>query len=112
MTLDAMIESDQDDVFFNTDDFAKTCTYTSFDTGVSVPNIPVILGIGTGLARNEDGAADSDTAFFKISSIALPKRNDYFVCGSTKYTVLQRLQGDSYRWKLFIEADQRQNPKG
>jgi len=112
MTLNSVIDYDLDNVFLNANEFGKTCTFTSFETGASTPNVPVILGIGACLTRNEDGMAEADTAYFKIGSIPAPKRNDYFVCESTKYTVMQRLQGDGMVWFLTVESDQRQNPRG
>ena len=42
-TLAELIESDVDDVFFNTDEFAETCTYWQGKADISITAIPKMV---------------------------------------------------------------------
>jgi len=110
MTFKTQMTEDITSVFFNTDEFADTCVYTPKATGIAIPNVAVILDLGTALTQSEYGAIESDTATIKASDVAKPKLYDTFVCNSVTYTVRSITKTVYGVHTLSIDTDQRQNP--
>ena len=111
MDFKAQMEADLDSVFFHTEEFAELCIYTPKATGVPIADVAVIIDFGTSLSQTEYGAAEVDTASFKVSQIADPRIYDTFIYDGITYSVLSRIKTVHGMHTVSLDTDQRQNPK-
>lgn len=102
MTLKSQIQSDIAGLFYNTDDFAETITYTQTGkSGISIPAIPDYSGDSGGLGADEWG--DNATIRIKASDISLPSTGDTVQSGADVYEVLTAHRSDcGLEWILWI----------
>lgn len=97
-----MITSDLDDVFLNTDEFAKAITYN----GVSINAI-----IEYGKQKTKDSIMFDAMITVKVSDVAVPVYRDVVVIGSDTYHVFQdnenQPSGDGYMWQIPLSKGER-----
>ncbi len=79
------------DVFFNTDEFADTITYTPAD-GDPV-SISAVLGDQNATIQDPEPAGDSMVIFVKASDVADPGYRDQFTINSETWYLRRNLSG-------------------
>lgn len=107
MTFKQQLKRDNE-VFFNTDEFAELVTYKTF-SGSSTENVPVVIA-DKGSSLTEYGVSDTATIAVRQSDVSLPKNGDYFELGGLVYTVLNREVNDNEIWLLHCETREGRKP--
>jgi hypothetical protein len=105
MTLKTTISSDLG-LFFSTDDFAETVSYSGVD-------IPAIIDyddakrtiVGKTLL---EGVSDYAFLTVKQSDVPLPVYRDVVEINAVTWSVTRVESGDGYIWNLLIKKDERQ----
>ncbi len=112
MTLQSLIASDIDAVFFSTDDFAVTAKYSSKDGTISSAAITAIFEGATDLAQTEYGAAIQDRIHIKESDVSRPAAYDEITnAAGLVWIVRQRIGGSGGVHVVLADADPRQIPR-
>lgn len=104
-TLVDIIQSDLDDVFFDTDEFAQSVTYNG-------TSIDALVEYGVDLTQSfNDGwqksGASLVTIEVKASDVPSPAYQDAVIIGATTYAVSNVKSGDGYTWMLELITDER-----
>ncbi|MFH1616657.1 MAG: hypothetical protein ABIG61_16435 [Planctomycetota bacterium] len=101
MTLKTQMTSDLS-VFFNTDEFAETITYTP--SGGEAVSISAILEDMDPSIMDVPPPADSMLLSVKYSDISSPGRGDTFTISEETWYLVKNLGGGYYdgTWKLLI----------
>jgi uncharacterized alkaline shock family protein YloU len=103
MTLKAQIAADLDAIFYNTDDFAETVTYTPLDSGVGV-DVKAIVDYGKGIDSQGADALNTDaTMRIQVSSVDIVIPGDGVTIGNETWQVLDaHLIDDGLEWEVII----------
>lgn len=110
MTLKSLMNSDIENIFFNTNEFADSAIYNSKDGTISHKAIKVVIDNNIALSDANYGMNEIATITLKKTDVNLPKIYDTITVDTTIYTVRQRISGDGYVWVLAVETDQRGEP--
>jgi len=100
MTFKIWRDTYEDDIFFNTGEFAETVTYNGVE-------ISALVSYGE---RLEDaGGAKRTKAQLRVKAadVADPAYRDTVVIGSNTFYVQNRISGDDRSWLLEISRDER-----
>jgi len=102
MSLKTDMLADLDDVFFNTNEFAETVTYTPYGgTAGSIAAIPEDIDPSI---MDVPPAGDSMLLTVKVSDVPNPLRGDTFLIGTETWHLVKNLGGGAYAriWSLVI----------
>jgi hypothetical protein len=109
MSLKTQMNIDLTSVFFNSDEFAETCSYTDFATKTKVTGLKCIVQ-NKAEVSTEYGRADYSTVVVRFKDIALPQRNDKIETDTATYTVLNRVSLEFGAWTLQVESEEKSKP--
>lgn len=109
MTLKADMLTDLDNVFFDTDEFVDSITYTP--SGGDPVSITAMLEDMDPSIMDVAPPGDSMVLHVKYSDVANPQRGDTFTISSETWYLVKNLGGGSHEgaWKLEVtRSDRRQ----
>lgn len=104
------MQLDNENVFFNTVEFAEICTYIPHATGEEIENVPILFNSGASNSPQSYGTAEPSTCEILQKDIPTPQRFDKIVLNEVTHTVRRKLSSDNGSYKIELDTDQRQNP--
>jgi hypothetical protein len=110
MTLATQMTTDLS-VFFNTDEFAVSGTYTVFSSSAT-STVSVIVANAYDLTPNATGMGAGAVITIKATDIAQPEVYDTITVSGVVYRVDSIISGDKDVWQLSCSTDQRPLPRG
>ncbi|MFA5387209.1 MAG: hypothetical protein WC322_02325 [Candidatus Paceibacterota bacterium] len=107
MTLKADMLTDLDDVFFDTDEFAYSATYTP--SGGEAATITYIEEETDPAIMEDIPPGDAKIIIIKASDVSSPERGDTVTIGSDTWYLVRNLGGGSAAgtWRLVLTRSER-----
>jgi len=106
MTFKTELAADLSSVFYNTDEFAETISYT--ENGGSPVNISAVLSDVDPAIISDAPPEDSLVVGVRYSEVPDPQKGDVFTINSETYYLVQNLGGEYHEdWQLLVSRSAR-----